>query len=849
MIRISPLMFGTMFFALLFGWGDANIKAADRSAFLPITLVIEPGETNHVFFPNEKKSLDVTVQNKGAEALEATVDLVVLLDNGESQQQDQRVSLPPGGEKVLRFDLDLPGPCFAECRVSVRGLADDTLGTIAVVRPPQIDDLPFQDVFYGVHIMEHPATAKRVGIRFVRALLYWRWTERQKGRMNFSDEAEKARSFLTSGIGYIWTLEPNLPEWIDLEHMVQLNRPEPLKLFSNWVETCVKALPHERMAIEFNNEPDISMGRTNLVSEDEAARSAADLLKTGYRLTKEVNPDIPVLGGGGSGEASRTDGFAHKLLEYADGDIDYYSAHPYTHARYILPDGSVIWPDQYMDTMLEQNAELALKYTKEKALWSTEVGWGYPMDETYLSPASKDFAAITAQGLVLFKTVDHVGKVAWFRGYQHTLGINERGYDYSLFVQSGKGMRPTTGVSAFATVSSLLEGSETGRKLDLGPALRAYLFENKKTGQIVAALWTTRYDVSAKSPAPPEVAVIDHYGRTHPFDSWVLSRAPMFLVTSMEQRTTLENYLKDTQWVPEQAFVISNIGFEGNDRWNLVIESLLLDSTVANVKIGEHVHSVTLNPGENRLQLPFDESSVAGSKIDLDFDISGKETATRSRFAKPLIPVSYLKDADLLLAQPAPLQSLPVDSQVLDDRKYLWPPDPAIPWGSPSDLSVRYGYAWNEKGIYAVYQVNDDRHVGATDHSFWNFDSVQIAIDPATRGGKSGYQPGQRELGLWLDNEGKVHIAQCYPARNDPPEIPSRVTPFEGGVVYEIFLPWRYLFGRETHPTPGSVLAMNFLVNDNDGSGRKCWMSFADGIGTGKIPAVYPWLRLEPKAD
>lgn len=849
MIRIAPLMFGTMLFALLFGWGDANIKAADSSAFLPVTLVIEPGETNHVFFPNEKKSLDVVVKNKGAEALEATVDLVVLLDNGESQQQAQRVSLPPEAEKVLRFDLDLPGPCFAECRVSVPGLADDTLGTIAVVRPPQIDDLPFQDVFYGVHIMAHPPTAKRVGIRFVRELLYWRWTESQPGLYDFSSQVKTARNFLTSDIGYIWTFEPRLPTWIDVEHMVLLNRPEPLKRFSDWVEAGVKALPHERIAVEFNNEPDITMGRTNLVSGDEAARAAADLLKTGYLITKRINPAIPVLGGGGSGESSRTGGFAHKLLEYAEGNVDYNSAHPYTHTRYIKPDGSVVWPDQYMDTMLEQNAELALKYTKEKALWSTEVGWAYPMDETYLSPASKDFAAITAQGLVLFKAVNHVAKVAWFRGYQHTLGINERGYDYSLFVQSGKGMRPTTGVSAFATVSSLLEGSETGKKLDLGPALRGYLFENKKTGQIVAALWTTRYDVSAKSPAPDDITVIDHYGREHPVDSWKLTRGPTFLVAPLDQRSKLEDYLKKTQWRPEQAFVISNIGFQGADQWNVTVESLLMEPTEVQVSYGDLAQSATLTPGETRVLLPADAGTFSGSLVDLEMRVSGGDTETKARFTKPIIPVPYLSDADTLLSKPVLSQSSPIAIQALDDRQYLWPPDPSIPWAGPEDLSVRYGYAWNEHGLYAIYQVRDDRHVGASQHDFWNYDSIQIALDSMTKGGKSGYQPGQRELGLWLDNEGKAHIAQSYPARNDPPEIPSRITPIDGGVVYEIFLPWRYLFGRETAPTPGSVLAMNFIVNDNDGSGRDCWMSMGDGIGAGKTPAAYPWLRLQAKTD
>lgn len=821
------------------------LQGAGESPSFPLTLRVETGPENHVFFPDEEKSLDVRVGGAGDGEIE--LNLLVTLDDGTQSRQTKKVALPAEGEAKVRFELDLPGPCFAECRVSAPGRAADVLSTVAVVRPPQLDDVPFHDAFYRVHIMEFPATAKRVGIRFSRELLYWKWTERKKGQLSFSDQAEKARDFLGARIGFIWTFEPNLPDWIEAEHMVHLNRPEFLPLFAQWVEAGLKALPHERMAIEFNNEPDISMGRSNLASADEAARAAADLLKTGYRVTKKINPEIPVLGAGGSGEAGRTGSFAHKLLEYADGEIDYYSVHPYTHNRYILPDGSVEWPDQFMDAMLEKNAKLAVKYTKGKSLWSTEVGWAYPMDEVYLSPASKEFAAITAQGLVLFKTVEHVGKVTWFRGHQHTIGVNERGYDYSLFVQSGKGMRPTTGVSAFATVSSLLEGSETGRKLDLGPALRGYLFENKKTNQIVAALWTTRYDVSTKTPLPDGVEVIDHYGRTHPADSWKLTRGPTFFVAPLDRRPALDDYLANARWVPEQAFVILNLGFHETDQWSLAVESLLMDPVDAQVRIGDHSHKVSIKPGENQLHFPADPASLTGSPINLGIEISGGETTTKATFLKPLLAVPYVADADTMLANNKPGEALAVYS--LDERSHLWPPDPAIPWDGPGDLSVRYGYGWNEHGIYAVYRVRDDRHVGAKDHAFWNYDSLQIALDPVTKGGKSGYQPGQRELGLWLDNQGKPHIAQSFPARNDPPELPSRVTPVEGGLVYEVFLPWRYLFGKDGAPAPGSILAANFVVNDNDGSGRGCWMSLGDGIGSGKSPSVYPWLRLQQKAD
>ena len=817
--------------------------AAEKPA--SISLEVTPSETDNVFFPDEDKAFSVELTNPAKKAQTVELSMLMELDTGETKESTQRVELPASGTKSVAIPLDLDEPCFAAFTFTVDGKTDlQARTTVAVVRPPQLDDIDFEEAFYGTHIMTNAWTAKRVGIRFYRSLLYWKWTEPKQGEYDFSNNIRSTNNALEYGIGYVWTLEPKLPPWIDVEHIVLLNTPDALALFEAWVRAAVEALPKERIAIEINNEPDITMGRTKLVTREEAVAAAAKLLVVGYDIVKSIDPSIPVLGGGSSGSEAKPGGFAQLLLEDADFHLDYYSAHLYCNTRYVKPDGSVMWPDEYLDQMLEQNAKLAVEYTLEKTVWSTELGWAYPMDDVYLSTTTRDFAAITAQALVLLKTVDHVGKIAWFRGYQYSVGLNERGYDYSLFVQQGDRIRPTTGASAFATVSSLLEGSDTGKALKLGPAMQGYLFENKATGQAVAALWTKHYDTSLKESLPKAFTIIDHYGRELTHDEWKLSRAPSFLVVDLDQAQALRGFLEKANWRPEQPFIVTEIGANNVNEFRINIESLLLEDAKTTISIGGASVEQVIKPGDNVVLVSCKDGVISGDKLSVTLKLDGGDSSMEVPFHKPLLSAPYAPGASVSLDKGLTPAKEALLVNKVDQKENLFPPDPGIPWEGPEDLSITYGYAWNEKGLYAIYRVQDDRFITPENHGYWNFDSLQIALDPFTRGGRAGLQPGQRELGAYLGSDGETVVDQGFPKTESKPDVSAKVTPFEGGMVYEWFIPWQYLYAKSQGPGEGAVIAANFIVNDNDGSGRDCWMGLADGIGENKKPDVYPWLYL-----
>ena len=65
----------------------------------------------------------------------------------------------------------------------------------------------------------------------------------------------------------------------------------------------------------------------------------------------------------------------------------------------------------------------------------------------------------------------------------------------------------------------------------------------------------------------------------------------------------------------------------------------------------------------------------------------------------------------------------------------------------------------------------------------------------------------------------------------------AAATRVDNDTIYEAAISWEAL-GIQT-PQPGKVMAINFIVNDNDGQGRLYWMGLTPGIAEGKQPGVY----------
>jgi len=826
---------------------QGSCRAADVSLSLPAS------EYDNVFYADEAKSLDAIVGNSSSAEVSVQVLCTVSTDQEKQVELKQALKVPGKQTVVARFAPEIAEPGYADVKVQILGEEGKALAekatSLAVVRRPSLAKVSFPEAFYGFSFFQKPRTSARIGGRFIRTMIHWKFSNPEPGKVSIGEFTNLGREAESCGMGMIYTFAVHLrPDWLSAADPAQLKTEAVLKRYEEWISSCLRLLPEGSRAIEISNEPDLEMMRSKAISFDEKAAVSGELLGRGYALVKAFDSTIPVLGAGVSGvDIQNQFAFSRRLLAEAGRRVDYFSPHPYTDSRYLGGTQSVTWPDSYTLTKDFQAAvDVARKYTVGKAVWSTELGWAIPGAVKSLDLTSRDVAAITSQALVLSKTVPGVEKLAYFAGQLSWL---ERGMNYSLFLPNDKGWRPLPAVCAYATVTSLLEGSETGSSMSLGPAVRGYRFDNKRTGRTVFALWASRHEVVMKDALPDGGDEVDLFGREHPLAGAVsLTRAPVYITVPLEQGKDYERALAGAKWRPRELFAVAGTYAPRPGVLASRIENFLPEPVPAVVSICGKSRKVTLSPGLNAVEIELAEGEWTSPRMNVAVSVESPEGNFSGQEQKHLLLAPYVEAISVDGGVSETKRKLLAHS--LESRDDIRPPDPAIAWDGPSDLSAKYGYAWNEQGLYIIVAATDDVQTALpaeAAENFWDYDSLQLGIS-AGADGHASYSSADREMGLALADSGASVLLQTHPPKSDPLAFPNRITRSGHETVYEILLPWKYLV-PDGPVQAGSVFAVNFILNDNDGGGRKYWLGPAEGIASGKRPDVFPWLRLAPKKE
>ena len=177
----------------------------------------------------------------------------------------------------------------------------------------------------------------------------------------------------------------------------------------------------------------------------------------------------------------------------------------------------------------------------------------------------------------------------------------------------------------------------------------------------------------------------------------------------------------------------------------------------------------------------------------------------------------------------------------LNTRVQVLPPDPYIDWKGPEDLSVVGRAGWTPEGIVLLLEVTDDIHTAAPSGSelLWKFDSVQVGFDMSNRAAY-GYNEACFEYTVALSEEGPV-VKQEVGSTVSTGDASAEISREGATTTYRLFFPWEALSGEALER--GDVFRMNFVVNDNDGKKRECWIGLTPGIGGGKQPGIFPqWM-------
>ena len=154
--------------------------------------------------------------------------------------------------------------------------------------------------------------------------------------------------------------------------------------------------------------------------------------------------------------------------------------------------------------------------------------------------------------------------------------------------------------------------------------------------------------------------------------------------------------------------------------------------------------------------------------------------------------------------------------------------------GGAADLAATFESSYDRENLRLTVTVTDDvfHQPESNIANAWRGDGIQLAFRTFRKNGGSS----RTELDAALIG-GKAALF-LREAQGDRSKTPECAIERQGNrTVYRFRIPAR-LLGAEAFE-PGGMLTCAFLVNDNDGAGRKGFLAWGDGIGITKNPDRY----------
>jgi len=229
------------------------------------------------------------------------------------------------------------------------------------------------------------------------------------------------------------------------------------------------------------------------------AQAYARTLAAAYRGCKAGDPDCKVVGVSLAGGGKPQLDFVEQVFAAGGGQaMDLLSLHPYRYPQ--TPEDTDLVGD------MRYAYEIGERHGGGKRLWLTEIGWPKHRDPRGSSDAWE--ALMVPRSYLEALASGVVDTVFWFRFHDSGTDTSYLEHWCGLVDQD---LGPNPSYFAYRSMALTLEGQKLRERLDLGPGLRAYLFEGR--GKRTLALWAMagRRPV-ALGVALPRVTVMDLMG-------------------------------------------------------------------------------------------------------------------------------------------------------------------------------------------------------------------------------------------------------------------------------------------------------------------------------------------------
>lgn len=838
--------------------GDLLLRnlAAEVTAPNPgdtVRLRIVPQVPSGVALTGEKAATRLQVENLLRTPRRVRLRATLRNDKNETREQAWHLEIGPweNGSRQLTVPSDGPAYWRIEGILTENGADRGRLESalLVVERPPNYGKAD-PDSFFGIMFVKDFEAADRLASKVDRPQAYWGYMTKGPRKYVWDRLDSSIARARENGVGVILTVRPEKrPGWAEWKSLRQLVREPHLEDYRDFVRQIVSRYKGKLMALEISNEPNLTFSAHPNYSIEEGASIAATLHNEAWKVVREIDPSLPVMGADISGgDFRRGFPFLTAMLQRIDsGRLYAFGGHPYTAARYFGPTRRAAFPEDYQLRKLALAALDTLEaHNQPRRFWSSELGWAYDVPESALSDSALGHAAVTARALTTMKSVPGVEKVVWFAW--HLWGGSAA--KYGIF--RGADAYPAPAAGAFATCARLLHHSAPAGQVDLGPGLRAWRFDSNEHDTATIVLWALegamRYDVGG---APKSMRAVGMLGRTvgnGPGIEVPLSYQPLYMQASLTDADALVAALQQAERRPPKPVTIKQGFLASLSTVRCVLFNHMRDAVEASVVLPvlETRRTFRLQPGRNEVDLAVELKPGGGEAVRQEVVVTARGQADRTFVNTDVVPMRRLPAtvtprADTRLAETRALHTI-----VLDSMDYVRPPDAMVGWNGTEDLSVKSWFGWTPDALYFAARVRDDTHCvddpGIA--NFWKYDSIQIAIDPRGDSG-FGFDENDRELDLVLGYE-KPHAYLLHPTRR---ELAGVCAARRDGTdtVYEAVISWEAL--DIPAPGPGEVMAINFIVNENDGRGRDYWMGLTAGIGSGRAPNIYKRFAILPVAE
>ena len=763
------------------------------------------------------------------------------------------------------LDLQLPraGPGYyladAEVLVAGRRAAAMQGGICVVIRPKDMDRDDGQ-AFFGLHVSD-PAAAQRIGARWHREWRFWRFTENHPGIYDWSDE--HLRDCRAHHIQVMLVMDYEPPSWaakLRTAGQKGWSGCEPIMApYRDFVRECARRYRDQVSAFEIQNEPDLQCWRNNGLSFDEGVAEYTRLVQMAAPIVRTEAPGRLVAGCDVSGvDYDAGLPFSRAVLERVGSLLDVFSGHPYASPRYFGDGRHPLLPHENREA---EKLQGAVKMLDEFAragkgapvggpqrLWIGEKGWGLDLKEPALGPYSKAFAGCVAQTLITARSVAGADRYFWF--VQE--GCREQGCEYGLW--RGDPSEPLPAAVAYATCARFLEHARPHRSLALSDSLQGFSFVSPDLASGVVALWSTGEELKLSPRWPRGARAYDLLGRELPPGAVIVGPAPVYLVVPQTQLEALCKVVEAQPLAAAQPVRVETVFISNTHQLVARLVNRTRRPVAAALRACGETASASIPPDGRAVDLPLavkpSLASLNGKSLVAEVLADGKPVAARQ------IRVDLTPCPRHTLRVGAPFAEWGPQAVTLADRSAILPPDPTVGWKGPDDLSVDAWWGGDAENFYFGARVRDDVHSvpDAGPDGFWKSDSIQLALDTANDATDTGgYEAGDVEIGLVLGADGP-HVYRTFPRAEGWPAVPVSIRREGQETLYQVALPWKLL---GISPQPGKVFGFNFIVNDNDGAGRKYWMGLRPGIGEAKRPSAFmdlylkesDWPRLPGRVD